>query len=249
MDFDALVAANPSITNINSVDIGQTINIPAGGAIVVTGFSSATQESAFLWNRFGATDGPMSATYQRLAHILGMGEGNYESYNTGTRRVRGGVLGHSYTNRPVGTVTGRTINQILSTDSLPGTNRKRMFAVGAYQITIPTLRNAVAAMNLTGDELLTPRLQDQIFEHYLVPTAGDGALGRFMTSGAGTVDQAQFAAAQQWASIAVPAGYRTQRDAISNGMMSYYGGPANRANLNETQALRSLLSNLKQLGH
>jgi len=181
---------------------------------------------------------------QRLAQILGIGEGNYESYNTGTRGVPGGGVGHSYLNRPPGTVTGQTINQILNTETLPGTDPNRMFAVGAYQITIPTLKAAVRALKLKGDEQLTHELQDRIFAEFLIPKAGGGALGNLLNRGEGTVDQAQLAAAHEWASVAVPAGYRTKRAGISNGTMSYYAGPANRANMNATQALREFLTDL-----
>lgn len=188
----------------------------------------------------------LDANHRRLAQILGMGEGNYESYNTGTRGVAGGRVGHSYLNPPAGTVTNQTINEVLATADLPGTDTHRMFAVGAYQIIQPTLRSAMTAMNLTGNERLTPELQDRIFSDFLVPTAGNGALGRFMTTGEGTVDQAQAAAARQWASIAVPAGMRTQTGAVSDGAMTYYGGPANRANGEATQALRTFLQDVQR---
>jgi hypothetical protein len=181
---------------------------------------------------------------QRLAQILGMSEGNYESYNTGTRGVRGGRVGHSSLNPSPGTVTGRTINQILDTETLPGTDPNRMFAVGAYQITIPTLRGAVRALKLTGDERLTTQMQDRIYAEFLIPKAGDGALGTLLNRGEGTVDQAQLAAAREWASVAVPAGYPTKERGISDGTMSYFPPPANRASMEATRALREFLRDL-----
>jgi len=202
----------------------------------------------FVFHHGGSTVTPapastnMNSKYRQLAQILNMGEGNYESYNTGTYKVPGGRVGHSYLNPAPGTVTGKTINQILSTSTLPGTNPNRMFAVGAYQITTPTLRGAVSKLGLTGDERLTPEMQDRIFADDLVPTAGNGALGNFMTNGKGSVDDAQYAAAHQWASVAVPRGYLTQDGSVSDGNMTYYGGPANRANMRETLALRAFLS-------
>ncbi len=185
-----------------------------------------------------------NSNVRRLAQIVGAGEGDYESYNTGTNGVPGERVGHSYLHPPAGTVTGRTINQVFASASLPGTDPNRMFAVGAYQITIPTLKKAVSALGLTGDEQLTPELQDRIFKDYLLPTAGDGALGNFLNGGRATVDQAQLAAARQWASIAVPRGYRTKSGSVSDGTASYYPEPANRANLHQTQALRAFLGDL-----
>jgi len=73
VDFSAVTAANPSISNVNSIDIGQTINIPAGGSIVVDGYKNPVQEAQFLWNNFGATD-------SRLQNALEPVEG----YNTST---------------------------------------------------------------------------------------------------------------------------------------------------------------------
>jgi muramidase (phage lysozyme) len=119
-----------------------------------------------------------------------------------------------------------------------------MFAVGAYQIIIPTLRDAVRAMKLTGDEQLTPQMQDRIFSEFLIPKAGGGALGNFLHRGEGTVDDAQLAAAREWASVAVPSGYPTKVRAISDGTMSYYPPPANRASMDATRALREFLTGL-----
>jgi GH24 family phage-related lysozyme (muramidase) len=56
VDLKSIETANPSITNPNSIDVGQTINVPAGGANVITGFKSPLQASQFFWNNFGATD-------------------------------------------------------------------------------------------------------------------------------------------------------------------------------------------------
>jgi hypothetical protein len=87
-------------------------------------------------------------------------------------------------------------------------------------------------------------LQDRIFKDYLVPTAGDGALSDFLSGGRATIDQAQLAAARQWASIAVPQGYQTKNGSVSDGAASYYEPPANKASLHQTQALRVFLADL-----
>jgi hypothetical protein len=172
-----------------------------------------------------------------------VGEGNYESYNTGTRRVPGGRVGHSFQNPPSGTVTGRTINEILSTSPLPGTDRRRLFAVGRYQITQDTLRDAVSAMGLTGDERMSRELQDRILTEFLVPRTR--ALSRFISEGKGTVEDAQYAAAQRWASFAVPAGRRTESGRVSDGTTTFYDRrAANRANPRATSALRAYLMSL-----
>jgi hypothetical protein len=83
-------------------------------------------------------------------------------------------------------------------------------------------------------------LQDRIFRDYLVR----GALRDILNGRGATVDQAQYAAAKQWASVAVPAGYRTRRGTVSDGTLTYYPGPANRANIHGTRALRAFLGDL-----
>jgi hypothetical protein len=209
-----------------------------GDDIVVTGPRPATRETMRQIAQH-------SSELREVGRFIGSGEGNYESYNTGTWRVPGGRVGYSDMHPPSGTVTGRTINEILSTSSLPGTDRRRLFAVGKYQITFPRLRGAVSALGLTGNERMTPELQDRIFAEYLVPTAHNGALGRYIFEGRGTVDDAQYAAAREWASIALPAGRLTESGRRSDGRMTYYDkGSANSANVSATNALRTYLMNL-----
>lgn len=216
-------------------------NSATGGAVCQScQYGHAPPGNMPLQNR-NPIGGGTDSNFRQLAKIIGAGEGNYESYNTGTKNVPGGKVGHSYMNPPAGTVTGRTIQEIISTDSLPGTDSNRMFAVGAYQITIPTLKGAVAKMGLSGDEIFDPPMQDRIFAEYLVPKAGNGDLGRYLSGGTVTADQAQFAASHEWASIAVPSGYPTLNGIISDGTMSFYEGPANHANASSTRSLRDFL--------
>jgi hypothetical protein len=196
----------------------------------------------------------LSPNYRRLAQIIRIGEGNYESYNTGTKGVRGGKVGYAFLNPPDGTVTGKRIIDILATHPFPGTDKSRMFAVGAYQITPPALEDAFVSLKLSGNELMNSDTQDRIFAESLVK----GDLKRYMDDDTGKpvdqtqIDRAQYAAARQWASIAVPYGYPTgnldakRRPIISDGKMSYYGGPANSAHMAATRALRAFLEGLRQ---
>lgn len=201
-----------------------------GDDIVVTGPRLASREVA-----------RHSSELQEVGRLIGTGEGNYESYNSGT--LHNVVLHHSL-NSPPSTVTGRTINEILSTDSLPPTDPRRMHVVGRYEISHDNLARAVSEMRLTGNEHLTPELQDRIFAEYLVPHTP--ALADFIFRGRGTVDDAQYAASRVWASIAVPQGRRTKQGRMSNGGMTFFDntGRANRANRSATNALRTYLMNL-----
>lgn len=178
---------------------------------------------------------------REIGDIISHGEGNYESYNTGTKGVDGGKVGFSFVNPPPGTVTGKTINEILETDALSGTNVNRMFATGKYQTVIRTLRSAKLKMKLTGDELYDSEMQERVFREYLIDKAGQGALGLFVKERVGTLNEAQLAAAKEWASIAAPSGETISDGRVSDGTLSYYESAANFANQQSTIRLREKL--------
>ncbi|CAM2186702.1 hypothetical protein PSAC2689_70005 [Paraburkholderia sacchari] len=178
---------------------------------------------------------------RRIGDIISGGEGGYESYNSGTKNVPGGRVGYSPSHPLPGTVTGKTINEIIATDSLSGTDRNRLFATGKYQTVISTLSRAKVAMNLTGDEKYDVDMQERVFREYLINKAGGGALAAFVKNGVGTADDAQYAAAKEWASIAAPSGRAIQGGRISDGTQSYYDSSANRAFMPSTNQLRELL--------
>jgi LysM repeat protein len=190
-------------------------------------------------------------TYQRVGNIISHGEGGYESYNAGTLHSKVIV---SRIKPPAGTVTNKTINEIIATQSLSPTDPNRLFATGKYQTIIPTLKSAKAAMGLTGNERYTPAMQERIFREYLIGKAGGGKLEAFINQGKGTVETAQYAAAKEWASIAVPEGLPingyTDKEGqyhpgpISNGRMSYYESKANHANMDSTNQLRIALQQI-----
>ena len=183
---------------------------------------------------------------QRIGDIISHGEGGYESYNTGTKGVAGGRVGHGFISPPPGTVTSKTINEILATEPLSGTDRGRMFATGKYQTVFATLKEAKRTMRLTGDELYDADMQERTFREFLLHKAGGGRLARFVINGEGAVDDAQHAAAKEWASIATPAGRTIFNGEVSNGSMSYYAGSANSANRKSTSDLRSILEEIRQ---
>jgi hypothetical protein len=200
---------------------------------------------AFIDNLIPAAT-PMEVLIRRIGDIIAHGEGSYESYNTGTKDVLNNRVGHSFVSPPPGTVTGKTINSIIATEGLSGTNKARMFATGKYQTVIRTLKAAKEKMNLSGEELYSAEMQERVFREYLIEKAGGGALARFIKSGQGSVDDAQYAASKEWASIATPAGRTIGDGSVSDGTLSYYESRANRANSESTSLLRNIL---QEIGH
>jgi hypothetical protein len=195
----------------------------------------------------------IEAIFAELGLIISDGEGSYEAYNSGTKGVKPDPgkdmkVGHSFPSPPNGTVTSRTVNQILATDALSGTDITRMFATGKYQTTIETLRKAKAALELTGDELYNEELQEYVFRDYLLTTGSDGHLYRFIAEGKGTAERAQLSVAKVWASIAVPKGMKSDDDSVSDGAQTYFKlkkKGANKASVRVTERLHSLLSDIQ----
>ncbi|SEN67723.1 hypothetical protein SAMN04487857_1372 [Pseudomonas sp. ok272] len=197
-----------------------------------------------LMGTFISTANMLDVRIREIGDIISHGEGSYESYNTGTKDVQEGRVGFSFLSPASGTITNKTINEIILTESLSGTNRDRMFATGKYQTVIETLKNAKSTLRLTGEEKYTPDMQEKVFSEYLLEKAGGGALAKFIKYGKGELNDAQNAAAKEWASIAVPSGYRIKDGRISDGTLSYYESSANRANSESTKRLRIALEHI-----
>jgi len=120
-----------------------------------------------------------------------------------------------------------------------------MFATGKYQTIFSTLRAARDALKLTGNELYDASLQERVLREFLIPTAGQGVLYRFLTAKVGSVNDAQLATAKQWASIGVPPGMSNKYGKLSNGVLSYYDETGvNVADEEATQKLRAFLIHL-----
>jgi murein DD-endopeptidase MepM/ murein hydrolase activator NlpD len=270
---DALMAANKDIRNANQNYPGQVVRIagaearpapkvqspqapvapkaPIGQTPANTASKPNTTTTVKLQTGTSAIPADKADLYRRVGDIISHGEGKYESYNAGTMH---GKVKISRLNPPSGTVTNKTINEIIASGNLPATDPNRIFASGKYQKIIPTLKLAKAAMGLTGNERYTPEMQERVFREFLVGKAGGGKLNAFIDSGTGSVDRAQYAAAKEWASIAVPAGMNIagHKDKqgvydpgpISNGRMSYYESKANHANMDSTNQLRGILQQI-----
>lgn len=81
---------------------------------------------------------------------------------------------------------------------------------------------------------------------FLIEKAGRGKLANFVKRGGGSIDDAQYAASQEWASIATPKGRVRLGKAVSDGSQSYYDGPPNFANPESTKMLREVLEEISE---
>ncbi|MDC4624670.1 LysM peptidoglycan-binding domain-containing protein [Acinetobacter baumannii] len=188
-------------------------------------------------------DSSLEDLIKQLGSAISHGEGNYESYNTGT--IKNKVI-HSYLHPAAGTVTNKTINQIIKTYNLSPNDTTRMFAVGKYQITPGPMREAKLKLGLTGEEKFDANLQERIFREYLIPSKRP-TLGAFVLDGKGTVQLAQYEASKEWASIATPHGMKISKKNggyVSDGTKSFYESKANHANMGSTKMVKEILEKI-----
>lgn len=126
-------------------------------------------------------------------------------------------------------------------------------AAGRYQIIDTTLKGAVAAMHLTGNELFDKNLQDRIFNEYLTGPQKRPRLYAYLSGRSNDVYAAAADAAQEWASVATPAGYPTRSGRISDGTYAYYDNSRNnppKAHITAAQMIATLqMERAKRLGN
>lgn len=167
------------------------------------------------------TDISLEELIKKLGDVIAHGEGNYESYNSGTKNVVNDKVGYSFQNPAKGTVTKKTINQIIrNAKSKDGNDRDRLFATGKYQTTYYTLQAGIDKEFFTGEEVYDANMQEKVFREFLISKRSK--LYEFVNNGKGSLIDAQYDAAQEWASVAVPKGLPLKDGKISNGKKSYY---------------------------
>ncbi|WP_225535452.1 hypothetical protein, partial [Acinetobacter towneri] len=178
-----------------------------------------------------------SNSYANLGRLIASGEGDYNSVNRGL--VKGKNLGSFQTD-----LSKMTINQILARNKLKPGDKNRMNAVGKYQVIASTMKQAMKAMGLSGNEKFTPELQEKIFREFLIPKRK--GLNDYLKGGKTSLGRAQYEAAMEWASIPVPKGFKTQSGRISDGTVTYYDtNKGNRAKKGHGGKIRAELQNIR----
>ncbi len=188
--------------------------------------------------------GPLDKLIKKLGDVISHGEGGYDAYNTGTHGQSGPVV-HAYTDPPAGTITRQKIKDILASGSKSPDATDRYFTSGKYQTTVYTLAEAVKKMGLTGEEIYDADMQERVFREFLIYHAGGGKLAAFIFKNVGSLTDAQYAASQEWASIAAPEGTKIKDGRISDGTLSYYEkAKQNHANPRSTAMVIAVLEEI-----
>ncbi|THJ52603.1 mannosyl-glycoprotein endo-beta-N-acetylglucosamidase [Burkholderia sp. LS-044] len=156
--------------------------------------------------------------------LIARGEGDYNSVNRG---ARGGYRAGTEN------LEGMTLAQVMAAQRAGQFN-----AAGRYQIIGSTLAEAARGLKLRGNEMFDRRLQDRIFEQYLVRNKRR-AIADYVEGRSGDLRAALRAASREWASVADPDTGR-----------SYYAGKGNnRASISAAEmeaALRNTRATYQQ---
>jgi hypothetical protein len=204
------------ISDIDSgvIRMGQ---IPEPSIQATTPPTPATPQTQATLQQTGTLDGGA------LGVLIGRGEGGYGSYNMGRA---GDANGRSID------FSQMTVNEVQRRQDLPQGDPNRLFAVGKYQVIPGTMDEAVRGMGITGEERMTPELQERMFSEYLIaekrPQIKDYITG--VTNGEEGLRNAQLATAREWASVADPA----------TGLSVYGGVGNNRASITAAQSAAAL---------
>ncbi|WP_271784928.1 DUF4280 domain-containing protein [Aquimarina algiphila] len=131
-----------------------------------------------------------------------------------------------------------------------------IFAVGRYQLIPKTLTAAISSLNLDVSKNLDEEMQDKIFDEYLIDKKRPQIIAYL--EGNGSVNDAMYAAAKEWASIGVEKGKKISNIKVkengkevlksrvaTKGGESYYSGDGlNKAHITPEQ-IKNVLINSK----
>lgn len=177
-----------------------------------------------------------------LGNAIASGEGSYEAWNAGAPENKKVMFGKM--NDKVGTITGKTINQLLeASKKYTWKDERRRFATGKYQTIPKTLTNAKNALGLTGEELYDGDMQERVFREFLL--LNRTSIRALIENGNATVDQAMIDASKEWASIALPKGVKNKFGKVSDGNIGYHESPTNKANRHSTAKVRTIFEKIK----
>ncbi|AIO49580.1 putative mannosyl-glycoprotein endo-beta-N-acetylglucosamidase [Burkholderia cepacia] len=165
-------------------------------------------------------DGGLAGRLGQLADtafgkLIARGEGDYNSVNRG---ARGGYRAGTEN------LEGMTLAQVMAAQRAGQFN-----AAGRYQIIGSTLAEAARGLRLNGSEMFDRKLQDRIFEQYLVRNKRR-AIADYVEGRSDDLRGALRAASREWASVADPDTGR-----------SYYAGKGNnRASITAAEMAAAL---------
>jgi len=210
-----------------------TCSCMGGGGAKAKEKDTTTKDNKYKWS------------HSEFGNLIAMKESN-DNYNI-CNQTKGG-LKVIYNVK----VTELTIKEIQKKQK-----DRDVFAVGRYQLIPNTVNSAVTSLGLDIDQKLDEEMQDKIFDEYLIKVKRPKIIAYL--EGSGSVEDAMYSAAQEWASIGVEKGKPISDKVVKNkkgkvisrikryakGGESYYAGDGlNKAHITPEQ-IKNALTNSK----
>jgi len=210
-----------------------TCSCMGGGGAKAKEKDTTTKDNKYKWS------------HSEFGNLIAMKESN-DNYNI-CNQTKGG-LKVIYNVK----VTELTIKEIQKKQK-----DRDVFAVGRYQLIPNTLNSAVTSLGLDINQKLDEEMQDKIFDEYLIKVKRPKIIAYL--EGSGSVEDAMYSAAQEWASIGVEKGKPISDKVVKNkkgkvisrikryakGGESYYAGDGlNKAHITPEQ-IKNALTNSK----
>jgi hypothetical protein len=216
------------------------------GTVKKTSKSKPTSKSTAKKSQKAVTTGPLGS----LLDFISSGEGGYNSANRGTG---GGKIvdsthdARSMLNARFGidkNLTDMTVGEIMKLQNETGDDgRRKLFAVGRYQIIPQTMRWCIANSNVTKNDVFDEKTQDQLGIALLINgkrkylsayLRGQKYKGKDVS-----LKRAALDLAQEWASVPTPFDYTDSKGKVHEKGKSYYGG-ANKSGHSVEQVLAAM---------
>lgn len=181
-------------------------------------------------------------SHSEFGNLIAMHESS-DDYNK-CNQTKGGLKVINNVN-----VVGLTIKEIQQKQI-----DRDVFAVGRYQLIPDTLKEAVTSLGLDVSQKLDEEMQDKIFDDYLIKVKRPKIIAYL--EGNGSVEDAMYVSAMEWASIGVQKGKRISDKVIKKdkkvikriiryaaGGESYYAGDGlNKAHITPNQIKNALIN-------
>jgi hypothetical protein len=140
---------------------------------------------------------------------------DYSAYNSGT-----GTPARYNTN-----IDKLPLKEIIRRQNLPRGHSDKLFAVGRWQIVgkpTDTMGDAVKKLRLNTEDIFDKKMQDYIMNNYLCTALKRPNLSNFL-NGNGSVKEAAYDVAKEWASAGVEPGRRRASGTPAGTRDTYYG--------------------------
>ena len=177
------------IKDPSSISIGDKLKIP----LTDSGASDSSSTDVSDDGNLGIS---ADQALEELKSMISKNEGGYGSYNKGKS---------GDTPKPEIDITKLTIKQIMDKQSLPLGNSNRLFAVGKYQFTPHTLKEAISNKNLgvSISDLFSPQNQEKLFPYLLYKRTN---LMAYLSGKSDNLDAAVNDLAKEFASLPTTSG-------------------------------------------